>query len=72
MNVRLTIQMALTIALAILSLAMSTYAAYSHNDKAIEHRLTVVETQQQVDAGRLERMENKIDRLVEWALGKKP
>lgn len=59
------------ILIALLSLVLSAYSGYSHNDKQIEHRLSVVETQQQNDGPRLERMENKLDKLVEWALGHK-
>lgn len=68
---RFPAQMALTILLALLSLVLSAYASYNHNDKQIEHRLTAVEKQQENDAPRLERMENKIDKLVDWAMGGK-
>jgi hypothetical protein len=56
---------------------ISAYANYTHNDKAIAERLTAVEVQQKNDQTSIQRVEvkmdridSKLDRLVEWALGK--
>jgi hypothetical protein len=66
-----------TVIIAIVSLLLSAYIGYSHNDKDISNRMVTVETQQKNDEQALIRIENqvdktnlKIDRLVEWALGK--
>lgn len=55
----------LPIVIALLSLAVSAYAGYSHNDKELAQRISVVETQQKNDGKGLERIENKVDRLLE-------
>lgn len=53
------------IVLSIISMLGSSLVVYTNNDKAISNRLTTVETQQDADSARLERMENKLDRLIE-------
>jgi peptidoglycan hydrolase CwlO-like protein len=53
----------LPLAIAGLSITMSAFAAYNNNDKAITSRVVVIETQQKNDGARLERIENKIDKL---------
>jgi len=54
------------IGIAMLSLLLAGWAGYAHNDKEISNRVAVVETQQKNDSDRLQRMEAKIDRLIEW------
>jgi hypothetical protein len=44
-----TREIVVTILIAILSLVISAYNGYTHNDKATEHRLSVVESNQQND-----------------------
>jgi hypothetical protein len=58
------------IIIALLSLAVAAWSDYSHNDKEIASRVTAVETQQKGDHEGIQRVESKVDRLVEWALGK--
>ena len=58
------------IVLALLSLAVAAYGGYARNDKGIAERLTGVEVQQRNDAERVQRIEAKLDRLMDWALGK--
>ena len=53
------------IVLSIISMLGCTLVMYTNNDKAISNRLTTVETQRDADSARLERMENKLDRLIE-------
>lgn len=60
----------LSLILAGVSLIVSAYAGYNHNDKAMEHRVTTIEVQQKNDASTIQRVESKVDKLVEWALGK--
>jgi len=55
----------LTLVIAGLSVLLSAYVAYSNNDKAITSRVVVIETQQKNDEQRLERIENKVDRILE-------
>lgn len=53
----------------LLSLLVAGFSAYSHNDKELSNRITAVETVQQEQKEnvnkRLDRIENKIDRLIE-------
>lgn len=74
---RLSNESIVTIIIAIGSLLLSGYVSYSHNDKDITSRIVKVETKQEATDENAKRMENKIDnvdhkldRLVEWALGK--
>lgn len=60
------------ILLALGSLGITGYNAYMHNDKELTSRVTAVEVQQKNDGGRLERMEDKLDRVVEAVTGRKP
>lgn len=53
------------VALAIFSLAVSSFVGYSNNDKAISERVSVVETQQRNDGARLERIERKLDSVLD-------
>lgn len=55
----------LSILLSAISLLGTGFIAYSQNDKSISNRISVVETQRAEDAKRLERIENKVDRLLE-------
>jgi hypothetical protein len=49
----------------LLSLLSSAYVAYSHNDKELAQRVTAVETRQEGTDKRLDRIEDKIDRILE-------
>ena len=53
------------IAIATASLAASAFANYNSTDKETASRISIVETQQKNDGQRLERIEGKIDRLLE-------
>jgi len=46
--------------------------AYTHEDKAMNSRVTALEVHQADDSNRLERVENKIDRMFEAVTGRKP
>lgn len=71
MGKQLSSEALVAILVALLSLAVSAYAGYAHNDKDISNRVSVIETQQKNDGATIQRVEGKVDRLVEWALGKK-
>lgn len=52
--------------IALSSFAMSGYIAYTANDKGTSNRLTAVETKQQSDAARQDRIENKLDWIINY------
>lgn len=54
----------------ILSVMLSGVDTYYHNDRDLVQRVTALESHRQDDNGRLDRIENKIDQLIGWALGK--
>jgi hypothetical protein len=54
----------LPLGIALISLAVSGWSSYSHNDKAVAQRISVVETQQTSDGKRLDRMEDKLDQIL--------
>lgn len=62
----------LPIALLILSWTASSVIGYFHNDIAVTNRVTVVETQERMNSDRLDRIENKLDRLFYEMTGHKP
>lgn len=49
--------------------AVTAYASYTHNDRAIAERITKVETKQEAyqisNDGRMDRMERKIDQILD-------
>lgn len=47
----------------LITLGVSGWVGYSHNDKEITNRVTAVETQQKADDKRLERIEVAVDRV---------
>ncbi len=53
----------LALTVAIISILIAGLTAYNSNDKAIEHRLTVVETQRIQDHETIQRIEAKLDAL---------
>jgi hypothetical protein len=55
----------LPLAMAGLSLVVSGWVNYSSNDKITIGRVVAVETQQKNDGQRLERIENKLDKILE-------
>lgn len=57
----------LPIMLAGLSLAASIYMQATHTDKENASRISALEAHQGDSAQRLDRIENKIDRLIDWA-----
>lgn len=66
------------IIIAIVSALLSGWVGYSHNDKEISNRVVAVETQQKNDhegitrvEGKVDKVDSKVDRLVEWAFGSK-
>lgn len=48
------------------------YTEYTHNDREIAQRISKLEQHNTDIDPRLDRMEKKLDKLVEWALGKPP
>lgn len=52
------------IIIAVISMIIASYNGYVLNDKSIEHRLTAVEKQQENDQPRLQRIEEKMDKLL--------
>lgn len=59
-----------TIAIALFSSLTSLVSGYFRNDKALEHRLTAVEVQQQNDSAAIRDVQADVKKLVYWALGK--
>jgi hypothetical protein len=57
---------------ALLSLAVSAFAGYFHNDKELAQRITAVEVQQKNDTKAIDRVESKLDKLYEYLTGRKP
>lgn len=53
------------IALALVSLLVSGWVSYNNTDRITASRIAVVETQQHNNERRLERIENKVDRLLD-------
>jgi hypothetical protein len=58
----------LPIALAAFSMVVSGYVGYTSNDKEIVQRVSKIEARDEERGPRLERIENKIDRLTEAVL----
>ena len=56
------------LAIAILSILGTAYVAYSSNDKETAVRITAVEIRQDDTGKRLDRIEAKIDWLIDWAI----
>lgn len=54
----------LPLIIALTSLAITAFASYSSNDKALSQRITAVETKQGETQPRLIRIEDKVDDLV--------
>ncbi len=48
-----------------MSLLVSGYTSYSNNDKTIASRISVVETKQSNSDDRLDRMETKLDQILQ-------
>jgi hypothetical protein len=71
MGRKLSAEAYVAIVIALLSLFLSAFVGYSHNDRDISNRVSVIETQQKNDGATIQRVESKVDRLVEWALGSK-
>jgi CHASE1-domain containing sensor protein len=53
------------IMLALLSLVITGFISYNRTDKQVEHRVTVIETKQDYNDIRLERIENKVDKILD-------
>lgn len=56
-------QWIIPILIATISLVIASYSSYAKNDKDTTGRVIAVEVQQKNDADRLQRIENKVDRL---------
>jgi hypothetical protein len=69
-------QVIATIVIALVSLALSAFAAYTRTDKDITTRLVTVEVQQKNDEAttkdRLDRIERKLDTVLFNQTGVKP
>jgi hypothetical protein len=57
---------------ALLSGVGAVYMTYAANARVDVQRLTVVETKQDASDKRLDRMEGKLDHLIEGMMGEKP
>lgn len=79
---KLSTEALVAILVALLSLILSAYTGYSSNDKDMSNRMTAVETKQKSDREQYAesiqhvekavlRVDSKVDRLIEWALGAK-
>lgn len=55
--------------LALFSLAVSAYGAYARNDKEMAQRVTTVEVQQKNDGEAIDRIEKKVDRILDKMRG---
>lgn len=73
-----TVKALVPIILALIALLSSAFANYSHDDKKLGERVTAVEVQQRNDTqsinrveGKVDKLDAKLDRLVEWAFGKR-
>jgi hypothetical protein len=62
----------IAVILAIFGYVATGFMAYTHEDKAMNSRVTALEVHQADDSNRLERVENKIDRMFEAVTGRKP
>lgn len=62
----------LPLALAGLSMLGTLYASYTHTDKDNAQRLTALESHRSDDSSRLDRIEDKLDKLVYYLTGSKP
>lgn len=60
------------ILMAVLSGLGALYVTYTTNDRVDAQRLSVVETKQDGMDKRLDRMENKIDHIIEGVMGERP
>lgn len=61
-----------TILMALTSLIVSGFVAYSSETSGIKERVRAIEVHQGHDQDRLERMESKIDTIYEYMTGVKP
>lgn len=59
----------LALILSAASLGWAGYTNYTHNDKELAQRITAVEAHRADDTQRLDRVETKLDKLLDWALG---
>lgn len=60
------------IILALVSLIGTGYVEYTHTDRETVQRVSALETHKTDTDRRLDRIEEKIDKLIEWAIGEKP
>ena len=59
----------LALAVSGLSMLGTIYTQYSHDSSVVIQRISILETHQDDTSRRLDRIESKLDRVVEWALG---
>jgi len=60
------VPMLLTMAMALGGVAISAYGAYNNNDKATAIEVTTLKTQRVSDKEQLDRLEGKVDKVLEW------
>jgi hypothetical protein len=60
-----------TLIVAGLSLIGTIYVEATHNDRENATRISALESHRADDNSRLDRIENKLDKLVDWAMGRK-
>jgi hypothetical protein len=67
-----TSQMLVAVALGLIGYIIAGYVGYNNTSSSITNRLTALEIHQSDNAERMQRVENKIDRLFEAMTGRKP
>lgn len=54
----------------VLSALVAGASTYFHNDRDLVQRVSVLESHRQDDSQHLDRIESKLDKLVDWTRGK--
>ena len=60
-----------TIGIAALALVFSLLVEYTHNDKDNANRISALESHRADDKGQLDHIQQQVDKLVDWVIGKK-
>lgn len=55
----------------LISLGTAIYIQATHDDKALGERVSAVEATQKGQNDKVDHIQTQVDKLVEWALGKK-
>lgn len=62
----------IAIGLALLSLASTIYMQATHNDRENAQKISALESHRADDNSRLDRIESKLDHVIDWMVGHKP